>query len=99
MRASDDWAQYVLDLPMLEKAGTRFEYCNGASYLLGAILQEATGQKPLDFAMENLFSPLGITDIEWPESPQGINIGWGDLRINNRDMAKFGLLYLNGGRK
>ena len=40
MMESDDWVQYVLDLPMLEQPGTRFEYCNGASLVLSAIIQE-----------------------------------------------------------
>ncbi|MDY7039712.1 MAG: serine hydrolase domain-containing protein, partial [Chloroflexota bacterium] len=32
MRESDDWVQFMLDLPLAEKPGTRFEYCNGASF-------------------------------------------------------------------
>jgi len=43
MERSDDWVQFVLDLPMAESPGTRFEYCNGASFLLSAIVQETTG--------------------------------------------------------
>ncbi len=31
MRNSTDWAQYVLDLPMAETPGEKFEYCNGVS--------------------------------------------------------------------
>jgi CubicO group peptidase (beta-lactamase class C family) len=34
MRYSNDWAQYVLDLPMEKDPGEKFEYCNGVSYLL-----------------------------------------------------------------
>jgi CubicO group peptidase (beta-lactamase class C family) len=98
MRASDDWAQYVLDLPMAEPPGSRFEYCNGASYLLAAILQQATGATALTYAHEHLFGPLGITEVEWPASPQGVNKGWGEMRLKPHDMAKIGLLYLNEGR-
>jgi len=29
MGASPDWAQYVLDLPMVVPPGSKFEYCNG----------------------------------------------------------------------
>jgi metal-dependent hydrolase (beta-lactamase superfamily II) len=43
MRQTDDWVQFMLDLPIVAEPGTRFEYCNGASFLLSAILQEATG--------------------------------------------------------
>ena len=98
MRGSSDWVQFVLDLPMVEAPGTRFEYCNSASFLLSAIIQETTGMTALDFAEEYLFGPLGIEDVIWPTSPQGINIGWGEMRLKPHDMAKFGYLYLNQGR-
>jgi CubicO group peptidase (beta-lactamase class C family) len=98
MRQSDDWVQHVLDLPMIAEPGTRFEYCNGVSFLLSAIIQETTGQTTLDFAREHLFGPLGITDVDWPANPQGINIGWGELHMKPHDMAKIGHLYLHDGR-
>jgi CubicO group peptidase (beta-lactamase class C family) len=98
MRQSDDWVQFMLDLPMAEEPGTRFEYCNGASFLLSAIIQETTGMNALAFANEHLFGPLGIIDVEWSSSPQGITIGWSDLHLTPHDMAKIGYLYLNEGR-
>ena len=98
MRASDDWVQHMLDLPMVAPPGSSFEYCNGGSFLLSAMLQEVTEMKAADFARDRLFGPLGITDFVWPESPQGINIGWGELRMRPHDLAKIGYLYLRGGR-
>jgi CubicO group peptidase (beta-lactamase class C family) len=98
MRQSDDWVQHVLDLPMIAEPGTRFEYCNGVSFLLSAIIQETTGQTTLDFAREHLFGPLEISDVDWPANPQGINIGWGELHMKPHDMAKIGYLYLHDGR-
>jgi len=97
MRDSNDWVQFMLDLPMEERPGTKFEYCNGASFLLSAIISETTGLSSNEFAEINLFAPLGITDLNWPTNPQGINIGWGELRMLPTDMAKIGYLYLSGG--
>jgi CubicO group peptidase (beta-lactamase class C family) len=97
MRESDDWVQFMLDLPMAEPPGTRFEYCNGGSFLLSAIIQEATGVSAAAFAQQHLFAPLGIEDVEWPANPQGISIGWGELHMRPHDMAKIGYLYLNEG--
>jgi CubicO group peptidase (beta-lactamase class C family) len=97
MQQSDDWVQFMLDLPMAEEPGTRFEYCNGASFLLSAVIQETTGMNALAFANEHLFGPLGIIDVEWSSSPQGITIGWSDLHLTPHDMAKIGYLYLNEG--
>jgi hypothetical protein len=87
----------MLDLPMAEAPGTRFEYCNGASFLLSAIIQKATGIRTLEFAEKHLFNHLGITDLRWPADPQGITIGWGEMRLKPRDMAKIGYMMLKGG--
>jgi len=92
-----DWIQFMIDLPMAEAPGTRFEYCNGASFLLSAILQEQTGMTALSFAEKHLLGPLGISDVRWQANPQGITIGWGRIYMRPRDMAKIGYLYLNNG--
>ena len=97
MRRSDDWAAFMLALPMSEPPGTDFEYCNGASFLLSAILTEVTGGPALDFAQEYLFDPLGITDVTWLSGPGGINHGWGDMFLRPTDMAKIGYLFLHEG--
>lgn len=98
MRATDDWVQHMLDLPMIAEPGKHFEYCNGGSYLLAAILQQTTSISAIAFAEDHLFEPLGINDVSWQVSPQGINIGWGDMYLKPHDMAKIGYLYLNDGR-
>jgi CubicO group peptidase (beta-lactamase class C family) len=36
--------------------------------------------------------------VAWPVDPQGYHFGGGFLRLPARDLAKFGYLYLNGGR-
>ena len=96
-RMSKDWVQFVIDLPMAEEPGTRYEYCNGAPFLLSAILQEQTGMNALTFAETYLFEPLGISEVGWPSNPQGITLGYGHLFMRPRDMAKIGYLYLNNG--
>lgn len=97
MRSSTDWIQFVLDLPMIEDPGSHFEYCNGASMVLSAILQEATGMSAFAFATEYLFSPLGISDVKWFSNPQGISIGYSELELRPEDMAKIGHLYVSDG--
>lgn len=98
MMQSDDWVQYVLDLPMLEAPGTRFEYCNGASLLLSAIIQETSGMTAAEFADLYLFTPLGIDDVVWPANPQGITLGYSELRLQPHDLAKLGYLFLQNGQ-
>jgi len=98
MRESEDWVQFVLDLPMEGEPGERFEYCNGASHLLSGIIQETTGMSADEYAVEHLFGPLGISDIDWSSNPQGLSVGYSELRMHPQDMAKIGVLYLNEGR-
>ena len=98
MLDSEDWAQHVIDLPMIEDPDSRFEYCNGASYLLTAVLQKTMKLTGLEFAKEHLFNPLGITDIDWKANAQGITIGHVGLVMRPRDMARFGYLYLKNGK-
>ncbi len=98
MLDSPDWTQHVLDLSMIEQPGQRFEYCNGASFLLAAILEHATGMNTLEYARKHLFGPLGIKDVSWGTSSRGINVGYAKMWLQPHDMAKIGLLYLNNGK-
>ena len=93
-----DWVQYVLDRPMAEKPGSRFEYSNCVTFLLSAIIQKATKQNTFDFLKQHLFKQLGITDVNWCAAPDGIHVGYGQMWLNPHDMAKIGWLYLNNGQ-
>ncbi|MCP4578614.1 MAG: serine hydrolase, partial [Deltaproteobacteria bacterium] len=97
MMKSDDWVQFVLDRPMAQAPGTHWNYNSGASHLLTAIIQETAGMTALEFAEAYLFGPLGITDLVWDSSPQGISMGGFGLQMLPHDMAKIGYLYLNDG--
>lgn len=87
----------LVDVPLAYDPGNGFEYSNLTSHLLGVIVARATGTDLLSFAQQNLFSPLGIEAGEWIKDWEGYYNGHGDLHLTARDMAKFGLLYLNGG--
>lgn len=97
MLQSPDWTQFVLDLPMIEPPGVRFEYCSPASHLLAAVIHQISGASPESFARQNLFEPLGISGYIWPVGPQGTNHGWGDLKLYPHDMARLGYCFLNKG--
>ncbi len=95
---SEDNLQFIIDLPLINTPGTVFNYSDGASHLLSAIITEATGISTLDFATENLFDPLGITEYEWSTDDRGYHLGAAYLRIKPRDMVKFGNMVLNNGK-
>jgi CubicO group peptidase (beta-lactamase class C family) len=41
---------------------------------------------------------FGRAPVAWPRDPQGYHVGGAFLKLPARDLAKFGYLYLNGGR-
>jgi CubicO group peptidase (beta-lactamase class C family) len=97
MILSTDPTQFVLDKPMAADPGTTWVYNTGATHLLGAIIRETTGQTPLAFGNDHLFSPLGITDVFWFNDRTGLSLGGSGLNLRPRDMAKFGFLFLHDG--
>jgi CubicO group peptidase (beta-lactamase class C family) len=59
----------------------------------------ASGETLVEFADQNLFTPLGITSFDWigfPLAPH-IAVASSTLYLRPRDMAKVGQLYLQGG--
>jgi CubicO group peptidase (beta-lactamase class C family) len=96
MEAREDWIQYVLDQPMAQEPGEKFEYNSGATQLLSFLLEKVTGQEADDYAKEHLFGPLGI-DYAWKRTPKGLADTEGGLYLRPRDLAKIGYLYLEDG--
>ncbi|MHA2174435.1 MAG: serine hydrolase domain-containing protein [Candidatus Hodarchaeales archaeon] len=94
---SNDWVQFILDLPMNANPGTRMQYSFADSHLLQAIIHQKTGMSSQTFADNYLFTPLNITDYHWWKDPQGVLWGGGGLWLHPHDIAKIGYLYLNYG--
>ena len=93
---TQDWAGYMLDLPMVAQPGTRFNYCSGCTHLLSTIVQTKSGNADT-FARKNLLEPLGITGYRWDTDNRGIPIGGWGLKLTPREMAKLGYLFLHNG--
>jgi CubicO group peptidase (beta-lactamase class C family) len=66
---------------------------------------------PLGIRSDNVFQPLAghpptsaqlqawrQAAVAWPRDPQGYHFGFGETKLPARDLARFGYLYLNGGR-
>lgn len=92
-----DWIRTFIDNEPVHKPGSTFLYNNMATFMLSAIVQQATGQTVFDYLTPRIFEPLGLRGIDWDLSPQGINIGAAGLRLRTEDMAKFGQLLLQNG--
>jgi CubicO group peptidase (beta-lactamase class C family) len=104
----EDWAQFILDLPIRGRMhtgeqveappyGRYFSYCTGGVFTLSEVLEKTTGARTDRYAREKLFQPLGITNVEWVYSPLNVPQTGGGLRLASRDLLKVAQLYLNGG--
>lgn len=104
----EDWAQFILDLPIRGRMhigeridpppyGRYFSYCTGGVFTLSEVLEKATGVRADRYAQQKFFTPLGITDEQWVYSPLDIPQTGGGLRLSSRDLLKIAQLYLNGG--
>ncbi len=95
---SSDPVQFLLSKPLVAAPGTRFYYNGGTVDLLGVLVANASELSLPTFSERYLFGPLGITNYAWQTLyPSRITCAHGDIYITPRDMAKFGLLFLDSG--
>ena len=99
MYYSTDPFNYILEKPLMNLPGEKFNYQSGTTNLLGEIIQRKTGSSLEDYAGKTLFAPLGITEYHWdgyyhfPESAMASSL----LYLKPRDMAKIGQMVLQEG--
>ncbi|AZN41913.1 serine hydrolase domain-containing protein [Paenibacillus albus] len=98
MKRTDDPVSFVLSQPMEHEPGDAFAYNSGGSHLLSAILTQVTGMSTYDYADQKLFKKLAFRRPRWNSDHAGIFEGGVGLHLTAEDMAKFGQLYLQGGR-
>lgn len=92
-----DQSGYAIGLGQQHMPGQVWAYNNAAIQTLSEVLQDATGQEPGEFAEERLFEPIGMADT-WIRTDQaGNTLTYAGVQSTCLDLARFGLLYLNGG--
>ncbi|MFZ0797198.1 MAG: serine hydrolase [Terriglobales bacterium] len=105
----EDWAQFILDLPIRGRMrvgehveappyGRYFSYCTGGVFTLSEVLEKTTGERTDRYAHDKVFAPLGIENAEWVYSPMNVPQTGGGLRLTSRDLLKIAQLYLDGGQ-
>ncbi len=67
--------------------------------MLGLVLLRATGESPSEYLEEKIWSKIGAEhDGYWVLDDTGMELAAGGVNVTLRDYARFGLLYLNGGK-
>jgi CubicO group peptidase (beta-lactamase class C family) len=92
-----NWTTSILDLPLVASPGDVFNYSTGNTHLLSAILRNASELSTCEYTNSNLTTDLGIEIEHWGKDPQGYFSGGYNFYITPRELAQFGLLYLNNG--
>ena len=89
--------QFLLDRAQNGPANT-FVYNSAAVNLLGVLLQKAVGEPLPQYAMEKIFTPLGIANVTWePLETDMVNAGSG-IQLTARDLLRIGQLVLQHGK-
>jgi len=90
--------RFALSKPFAVDPGADFNYNGGLTHVMAAVLERATKTSIEEYAKTKLFEPLGITEVEWMGDLAGMPAAASGLRLRARDVAKFGSLYLHGGK-
>ena len=87
-----------LSVPPDAAPGSVFAYSQPCTYSLAAVIQRRAGMRLSQYLRPRLFDPLGIGEVGWLSSPPPREQGFSGLFARTEDVAKLGLLYLQGGR-
>jgi CubicO group peptidase (beta-lactamase class C family) len=87
----------VIQKPMDYAPGVWFNFNDGTPHILSGMIADTAHMSLEEFAVENLFSKIGIENYYWEKHTDSLNYGSLGLYLKPRDMAKFGQLMLQNG--
>ncbi|WP_379553540.1 serine hydrolase domain-containing protein [Qipengyuania sp. DGS5-3] len=96
------WRDFALSLPAREFVRDEdgdgpFSYCTAGVFLLGQVVEAATGEAFDAYVERRLFDPLAIDGAEWRRSRSGEVQSGGQLTISDTALLKIGRMVLDGG--
>jgi CubicO group peptidase (beta-lactamase class C family) len=90
--------RYAFSRASTHDPGAEFNYNGGLVQVMAAVIQRAVKMPIQQYARTKLFAPLSIDTVEWFGDLAGMPNAASGLRLRARDMAKFGSVYLHGGK-
>ncbi len=95
----NDWAWTFFNTPTTHPSGTIFSYDTSGTYILNVIVERVTGMPFLEYMRKGLFDHIGFSKDTWCiKAPEGYSWGGSGVMATTRDLAKFALVFLNGGK-
>jgi len=64
VRTTADWLARVLDAPPTGPPGTAWAYSNAGFVVVGAVIEQMTGQGYFDYVREHIWRPAGMDDTD-----------------------------------
>lgn len=93
-------SEFVCSLESERPSGVQNHYVSMDTQVLCMVLREATGKTLTQLTEEKLWRPIGMeSDAFWLTDATGMELAFGCLNAVLRDYARFGLLYMNGGKR
>jgi CubicO group peptidase (beta-lactamase class C family) len=90
---------FVSSLENEREPGTYNHYVSMNTQVLGMVLRDATGRNISSYLEDKIWKKTGMeSDAYWLVDGDGMELAFGGLNVVLRDYARFGLLYLNGGK-
>ncbi len=93
-----DKTAFSIALDQQSPPGTTWVYNNAAVQTLSRVLSVATGVEPGEYAKDQLFGPLGMSDTSIKSDPSGHSLTFMGVQSTCRDAARFGALFMAKGR-
>ena len=94
-----DRTRFAIGLKQQQPPGRVWVYTNAAVQTLQRVLRQATGQDVATYARERLFEPLGMAHTTMTADRAGNAQMFMGVRSTCRDLAGFGSLLLDHGRR
>ena len=94
----DDWLGYILALPIEGERDKDYNYTDAAFYLVCRAAESAAKENVHAYLQRKLFNPLGFRESSWSVCTKGFVAGGSGFCANDRDLARLGWLWANGGK-
>lgn len=93
----EDWLSTILAMPIEGERDVDYHYTDAAFYLVCRAIESIIHENVYTFLQRELLRKLDFRESAWSVSPKGYTTGGSGFFGNDRDLARLGYLWVNGG--